>query len=235
MPLLVPIFRPALILVDVQEDFCPPNGSLAVPGGRDIVPVLNDLLKLPFVLKIATKDHHPPDHVSFASNHPGATAFASTTTIVNPANPAETYETQLWPAHCVVGTPGNELLPELDHARVDAVVLKGTDPRVEMYSAFRSPLRDPPLAGAVSDLEERLRAAQVSDVFVVGLAGDFCVVNSALDAAQLGFSTYVVEEGTRCVGGAEAWAKTRSLLEEKGVKVIHADGPEIEAVKALRL
>ncbi|KAI0720347.1 isochorismatase family hydrolase [Cerioporus squamosus] len=235
MPLLIPTFRPALILVDVQEDFCPPNGSLAVPEGRDIVPVLNDLLKLPFILKIATKDHHPPDHVSFAANHPGAAPFVSTTTIVNPANPAETYETQLWPVHCVIGTPGNELLPELDHARIDAVVLKGTDPRVEMYSAFRSPLRDPPLASAVSDLEARLRAADVTDVFVVGLAGDFCVVNTALDAAELGFATFVVEEGTRCVGGAEAWAKTRSLLEEKGVKVIYAASPEIEAVKALRL
>ncbi|RPD66937.1 isochorismatase family hydrolase [Lentinus tigrinus ALCF2SS1-7] len=235
MPLVAPIFRPALILVDVQEDFCPPNGSLAVHEGRDIVPVLNDLLKLPFVLKIATKDHHPPDHVSFASNHPGATPFVSTTTIANPANPAETYETQLWPVHCVVGTPGNELLPELDHARIDAVIHKGTDPRIEMYSAFRSPLRDPPLASAVTDLEERLRAADVTDVFVVGLAGDFCVVSSALDAAQLGFATYVVEEGQRCVGGVEGWAKTRAQLEEKGVRVVHADGPEIEAVKALRL
>lgn len=206
------------------------NGSLAVPEGRDIVPVINDLLKLPFMLKIATKDHHPPDHVSFASNHPGATPFVSTTTIVNPANPAETYETQLWPVHCVVGTPGNELVAELDHARINAVVLKGTDPRVEMYSAFRSPLRDPPLASAVSDLEERLSNMEITDVFVVGLAGDYCVVNTALDAART-FRTYVVEEGTRCVGGAEAWAKTRALLEEKGVKVVHADGPEIAAVK----
>ena len=211
------------------------NGSLAVPEGRDIVPVLNDLLKLPFILKIATKDHHPADHVSFAANHPGATPFVSTTTITNPTNPQETYETQLWPMHCVVGTPGNALLPELDHARIDAVVLKGTDPRVEMYSAFRSPLRAPPLASAVSDLEARLRAAEVSDVFVGGLAGDFCVLNTALDAAELGFATYVVEEGQRCVGGPEGWAKTRALLEEKGVRVIHKDSPEIEAVKALGL
>ena len=138
------------------------NGSLAVPEGRDIVPVLNDLLRLPFVLKIATKDHHPADHVSFAANHPGAPPFVSTTTIPNPANPQETYATQLWPVHCVVGTPGNALLPELDHARIDAVVLKGTDPRVEMYSAFRAPLRGPPLPEAVSELGRLLAEAGVS-------------------------------------------------------------------------
>ena len=135
--------------------------------------------------------------------------------------------------HCVVGTPGNALLPELDHARIDAVVLKGMDPRVEMYSAFRSPLRAPPLASAVSDLEARLREARVTDVFVVGLAGDYCVLSTARDAAELGWATYVVEEGTRCVGGAEGWKETVQALQAKGVKVVHADGPEVGLVKAL--
>ncbi|CDO73774.1 hypothetical protein BN946_scf185015.g102 [Trametes cinnabarina] len=110
-------FRPALLVVDMQEDFCPPDGSLAVPGGRDIISLINELLRLPFVLKVATKDHHPPEHVSFASNHPGAAPFLSTCIITNPLNPSETYETQLWPDHCVVGTPGNALVPELDAAR----------------------------------------------------------------------------------------------------------------------
>ncbi|EJF62375.1 isochorismatase family hydrolase [Dichomitus squalens LYAD-421 SS1] len=226
-------FRPALLVVDIQEDFCPPEGALAVEGGRDIVPLINDLLQLPFVLKVATKDHHPPDHVSFASNHPGAQPFVSTTTIVNPANPRETYETRLWPAHCVVGTPGNALVPELDAARVGHVVLKGREPRVEMYSAFRSPLRDPPLASAVSDLAEQLAAARATDVFVVGLAGDYCVKNTALDSARLGWRTYVVEEGTRCVGGDRAWAETVAEMRAEGVEVVHADGPEVESVKAL--
>ncbi|KAI1796162.1 isochorismatase family hydrolase [Ganoderma leucocontextum] len=226
-------FRPALLVVDMQEDFCPPNGSLAVEGARDIVPLLNDLLKLPFVLKIATKDHHPRDHVSFASNHPGATPFEATTTIVNPANDRETYETRLWPDHCVAGTPGNELVPELELALIDHVVLKGREPRVEMYSAFRSPLREPPVAGAVSDLAEKLVAAAVTDVFVVGLAGDYCVKNTALDSANLGWRTYVIEEGTRSVGGDAGWAETVSELQAKGVRVIHADGPEVESVRAL--
>ncbi|KAI0722774.1 Isochorismatase hydrolase [Earliella scabrosa] len=226
-------FRPALIVVDMQEDFCPPNGALAVPGGRDILPTINNLLALPFVLKIATKDHHPASHVSFAANHPGAAPYTSTTTIANPANPSETYSTRLWPVHCVAGTPGNALVPELDAARLDAVVLKGTDPRVEMYSAFRSPLRAPPLASAVSDLEARLREARVTDVFVVGLAGDYCVLSTARDAVELGWATYVVEEGTRCVGGAEGWKDTVETLQAKGVKVVHADGPEVGLVKAL--
>ncbi|KAI0650513.1 Isochorismatase hydrolase [Trametes meyenii] len=226
-------FRPALLVVDVQEDFCPPNGSLAVPGGRDVIPIINELLRFPFVLKIATKDHHPPSHVSFASNHPGATPFVSTTTIVNPANLAETYETLLWPDHTVVGTPGNALVPELDVSRIDAVVLKGTDPRVEMYSAFRSPLRDPPLASAVSDLEGRLREAAVTDVFVVGLAGDYCVKSSAKDSADLGWRTYVVEEGTRSVGGAEGWAQTVAELKGVGVEIVKFDGQEVGWVKEL--
>ncbi|KAI0375885.1 Isochorismatase hydrolase [Pilatotrama ljubarskyi] len=227
-------FKPALLVVDVQEDFCPPNGSLAVPGGREILPVINELLQLPFALKIATKDHHPRDHVSFASNHPGAAPFVSSCTIVNPANPAETYETRLWPEHCVVGTPGNELVPELDAARIDAVVHKGTDPRVEMYSAFRSPLHDPPLATAVSDLEVRLRAAGITDVFIVGLAGDYCVKNSALDSADLGWRTYIVEEAVRSVGVAEAWAQTVAELEPFGVRIVKAGGEEVGWVRELK-
>ncbi|KAI0331241.1 Isochorismatase hydrolase [Cubamyces sp. BRFM 1775] len=225
-------FRPALLVVDMQEDFCPPDGSLAVPGGRDIIPVINELLQLPFVLKIATKDHHPQDHVSFASNHPGATPFVSSCTITNPANPAETYETRLWPDHCVVGTPGNALVPELDACAVDAVVLKGTDPRVEMYSAFRSPLRSPPLASAVSELEGRLRAAEVTDVFVVGLAGDYCVKCTALDAAELGYRTYVVEDAVRSVGGDAAWAETVAEVKKAGVQAVRATGQEVKRVKA---
>ncbi|KAI0638407.1 Isochorismatase hydrolase [Trametes polyzona] len=227
-------FRPALLVVDVQEDFCPPNGSLAVPGAREILPIINELLELPFLLKIATKDHHPPDHVSFASNHPGAAPFTSTCTITNPANPAEAYETRLWPVHCVAGTPGNALAPELAAARLDAVVEKGTDPRVEMYSAFAAPLRDPPLASAVSDLADRLRAADVTDVFVVGLAGDYCVRSTAADSAALGWRTYIVEEAVRSVGGAPAWAETVAEMERLGVKIVHGDGEELGWVRASR-
>merc|ERR1712093_485302 len=92
-----PTFKPALIIVDLQEDFCPPNGTLAVDTGRAIIPTVNHLLGLPFALKIATKDWHPADHISFASSHPDKKPFVNTVTIVNPYNASETYETRLWP------------------------------------------------------------------------------------------------------------------------------------------
>ncbi|KAI0940113.1 hypothetical protein AcV5_001307 [Taiwanofungus camphoratus] len=226
-------FRPALLIVDVQEDFCPPHGALAVPDGRAVVPVINTLLQLPFALTAATRDHHPPGHTSFAASHAGAQPYASFATVANPANPAETYATRLWPVHCVAGTPGGELARGLDAARVARVVLKGTDPRVEMYSAFRAPLRDPPLASAVSELGALLSARGVTDVYVAGLAGDYCVLWSAVDSAEGGWRTYVVEEAVRSVGGREGWESAVGEMEAKGVRIVHADGEEVGWVRNL--
>ncbi|GJE84235.1 isochorismatase hydrolase [Phanerochaete sordida] len=214
--------KTALIVVDMQEDFCPParDGALAVPDGRAVLPALHALLAQPFTLKIATKDWHPADHVSFAANHAGAAPFASTTVIANPLNAAETYATRLWPVHCVQGSRGAALVRELAAARWDAVVEKGTDARVEMYSAFRSPLRAPPLPSAVSGLERVLRDAEIAAVVVGGLAGDYCVLSTALDARELAWETFVVEEATRCVGGDAGWADAKKQLEDAGVKVV---------------
>lgn len=153
--------------------------------------------------------------------------------MTNPANAQEQYKTRLWPDHCIAGTPGNALARELAVDRLDRVVLKGMDPRVEMYSAFRSPLRNPPLASAVSELADLLREHEITDVFVVGLAGDYCVLHSALDCAEEGWRTYVVEEGQRCVGGKEGWEKAAALLREKGVAVVSVDGEEIRRVRGL--
>ncbi|RDW73227.1 hypothetical protein BP6252_07134 [Coleophoma cylindrospora] len=188
---------PALIIVDVQEDFCPPNGSLAVPDGRSIVPAINTLLSLPFALKIATQDWHPADHVSFAANHPGASPYTSTTTITNPSNPAESYTTQLWPVHCIQDTPGAALIPELAHSQLDRVIQKGTHQAVEMYSAFYDPLTAPRCVD--SGLSAILKERGVTHVYVVGLAADYCVRATAIDAVREGFVTYVVREGTRAV------------------------------------
>ncbi|KAL2756681.1 hypothetical protein ACRALDRAFT_1075550 [Sodiomyces alcalophilus JCM 7366] len=225
-------FKPALLVVDFQEDFCPPNGSLAVAGGRAIGPVVNALLKLPFATKIATRDWHPADHVSFAANHPGAEPFLSTTTVANPHNPAETVESRLWPVHCVQDTPGAALVPELDADLLDSVLDKGTRPDIEMYSAFYGPFEDP---GRIADsgLAERLRAAGITDVFVVGLAGDYCVKYSALHAASEGFRAVVVEEGTRCVDPG-TWDQVKAELAAGGVKVVSFEGPEVERVRARR-
>ncbi|GBE79895.1 Isochorismatase-like protein [Sparassis latifolia] len=228
-------FRPALLVVDVQEDFCPPDGALAVPDGRAIIPVINDLLTLPFALKVATKDHHPPNHISFARTHGGPPAFAPFTSfaaITNPANADEAYASRLWPVHCVAGTPGNAFAAGLAAGALERVVLKGTDPRVEMYSAFRAPLRDPPLASAVSGLAALLRAAGVTDVFVVGLAGEYCVRASALDCVEEGWRTWVVEEGVRSVGGERAWRVAAEELRAKGVGIVGVDGEEVGWVKA---
>ncbi|KAB5549615.1 isochorismatase [Coniochaeta sp. 2T2.1] len=218
-------FRPALIVVDLQEDFCPPNGALAVPSGRDIIPVVNALLRLPaFVTRIATKDWHPADHISFASNHADKQPFVDFCTVVNPYNPQETYDIRLWPVHCVQQTAGAELVPELEAGLVDRVIEKGTDARVEMYSAFYDPFTKPGVSD--SGLGDVLRREGVTDVYVVGLAGDYCVKNTALDAVAEGFRTVVVEEGIRCVDAA-GWDECRREMEEKAVKVVSVRGPEV--------
>ncbi|KAK2027605.1 isochorismatase [Colletotrichum zoysiae] len=221
-------FRPALIVVDFQEDFCPPHGSLAVANGRDIHPVVNSLLRLPFATKIATKDWHPSDHVSFAPNHEGKEPFVDSIDIVNPRNSAETFRTRLWPVHCVQGTPGAALVPELDVSALDAVVEKGQDRDVEMYSAFYDPFRSPRVAD--SGLASMLRAKGITDVYVVGLAGDYCVNCTAVDANKEGFRTFVVEEGTRPVD-AEEWIRCKGALEASGVKIVSVEGPDVRRVE----
>ncbi|KAI0383659.1 pyrazinamidase/nicotinamidase [Hypomontagnella monticulosa] len=217
-------FRPALIVVDLQEDFCPPNGSLAVANGRDIAPLVNKLLALPFVVRIATKDWHPRDHISFAINHEGKAPFEDMITIVNPHNPSETYESRLWPVHCVQGTPGAELIPELHVSQLDVVLEKGTDPRVEMYSPFYDPFTSPRVYD--SGLAQALRGKEVTDVYVVGLAADYCVKNAAIDAAKEGFKTYLIEECTRAVD-APAWPECKKDIEASGAQIVGMDGPEV--------
>ncbi|KAK7738300.1 NAD(+) salvage pathway protein [Diaporthe eres] len=222
---------PALIVVDFQEDFCPPSGSLAIPQGRDIAPTVNELLSLPsFAVRIATQDWHPADHISFAANHPSPPKqpFVDSVTVVNPHNASESYETRLWPVHCVQGTKGAELVPELAAGRVDVVVKKGTDARVEMYSAFYDPFESPRVSD--SGLARALRDRGVTHVYVVGLAFDYCVSATAADAAKEGFVTYVVEEGTRAVD-ASAWDKCKEGLASKSVKVVSLKGEEVQRLK----
>ncbi|KAH9894556.1 isochorismatase [Xylariomycetidae sp. FL2044] len=222
---MVGILRPALIVVDLQEDFCPPHGSLAVPEGRDVTPLINKLLEASFVVKIATKDWHPRDHISFADNHPGKQAYTDFARVVNPSNPSESYESRLWPVHCVQDTRGAELVPELEVAKIDKVIHKGTDSRVEMYSPFYAPFKLPRVCD--SGLVGVLREHQVSDVYVVGLAADYCVKSAAVDAAAEGFQTYLVEDCTRAVNVAE-WAGCKKEIEKSGVKVVSMDSPEVQ-------
>lgn len=223
-------FKPALVIVDVQEDFCPPNGALAVEGGRDIIPIINEILAYPFALKVATKDFHPQDHISFASNHaaPNNQPFESTFTIKNPHNPEETQETRLWPDHCVQGTKGAELVPDLDTSKLDEIVEKGQDKRVEMYSAFADPFKNPCVAK--SGLADMLRKLDITDVYVVGLAADYCVKHTAIDAQREGFQTWVIGDATRAV---DPTCMEHVLKEYKqiGVTVVCKDDAQVQKVK----
>ena len=206
------------------------NGALAVEGGRDIVPLINSLLARSFALKIATKDFHPQDHISFASNHeaPDNRPFDSVVTIHNPLNPSEMQEIRLWPDHCVQGTKGAELLPELDVQQVHKIVEKGQDKRVEMYSAFADPFKDPCVAS--SGLAKLMHEAGITDVFVVGLAADYCVRYTALDAAKEGFKTRVIGDATRAVDPSSMDAVLREYS-EAGVTVIATDDESLKLVK----
>lgn len=203
--------------------------------GRSIAPVINDLLKLPWTLRVATKDMHPKDHISFASQHPPPNnkPFESSITIANPHNPEETQTTNLWPDHCVAGSPGSELIPELDVGRLDEVVEKGQDKRVEMYSAFCTPFLNPKIVE--TGLAKTLKEKGVTHVFCVGLAADFCVKATAIDAAKEGFETVVIREGTEGVEqGDEADKKLAQELEENNVKMVSVDGPEVAKVRDLQ-
>ncbi|KAK5269118.1 NAD(+) salvage pathway protein [Exophiala xenobiotica] len=229
-------FRPTLVVVDLQNDFCPPDGSLAVTGGRDIVPLVNRLLaSSKFVLKIATQDWHPKDHVSFASNHaaPNNKPFTSFIDMKNlVANkPEQTMKQRLWPIHCVQQTNGAEIIDEIDLSQIDTTVKKGMDSRVEMYSAFSDSFGNMTAgAGGVNlDLANLLKAKAITHVYVVGLAGDYCVKDTALGSAKAGFATYVIEEAKRCVDPT-AWPDVKAELSQGSVSLVSVESDEVKRV-----
>lgn len=213
-----------------------------MPDGRDIIPVVNELLLLPFARKIATKDWHPQNHVSFAANHhpPNNIAFESTTTIVHPSDPSHTYETRLWPVHCVQNTPGAELVTGMLNDRFDVIIEKGIDRRVEMYSAFTDPFHKPPFTPestsiSTSKLPKFLSDEGISHVYVVGLAQDYCVKATAIDSVRFGYETFVVVEGTRAVAPGEGWAAAEKHMVAAGVRITAMDGEEVGWVRKLHV
>jgi nicotinamidase/pyrazinamidase len=174
----------ALLLVDLQNDFLP-AGALAVPRGDEVIPVANRVQPA-FELVVATQDWHPAGHGSFASTRPGK-------------RPGELAELAglpqvLWPDHCVQGTRGAEFAPGLQLNRVEAIFRKGTDPAIDSYSGFFDNGHR-----KSTGLGDYLKGRGVSDVYVLGLATDYCVKFTALDAKKLGFRTFVVEDGSRGV------------------------------------
>jgi len=174
----------ALIIVDVQYDFIP-GGALPTIRGDEVVPVMNRL-QPHFDFVVATQDWHPRNHGSFASNHPGK----------KPGDVVDLYglEQILWPDHCVQGTRGAELHRDLDRTRIDEIVRKGTDPAIDSYSTFFDNGRR-----KSTGLENHLREREITEVYIGGLATDYCVLWSARDAVALGFRTYVVSDACRGV------------------------------------
>jgi nicotinamidase/pyrazinamidase len=174
----------ALILVDIQNDFLP-GGALPVPDGDLVIPILNQLQAV-FPLVVATQDWHPANHGSFAASHPGKKPFEQIDLNGLPQT--------LWPVHCVHGTPGAELASGLQRERIAKVFPKGTDAGIDSYSGlFDNGHRKS------TGLGEWLKAKDVTDVFVGGLATDYCVKFTALDAQQLGFKTYFIADASRGV------------------------------------
>ena len=189
----------ALIVIDVQKDFCP-GGALAVSGGDEIIGRINGLMD-EFATVVLTQDWHPADHASFAANHPGAAPFSLTTMAYGPQ--------VLWPTHCVQGTPGAEFHPALRTDPAQLVIRKGFRPGIDSYSAFFENDQTTP-----TGLEGYLRNRGVTAVTLVGLATDYCVAYSALDAARLGFTATVLQGAARAIdlngSLAEAQAKMRA-------------------------
>jgi nicotinamidase/pyrazinamidase len=176
----------ALLLVDLQNDFMP-QGALAVAGGDQVVPIANRMADSKrFDLVLATQDWHPPNHGSFAANHPGRKPGD----IIDLDGIAQI----LWPVHCVQGTRGAEFAPGFRTDRVERVFQKGTDPRIDSYSAFFDNAHR-----KSTGLGEFLRERGVVDVFILGLATDYCVRYSVLDARHLGFSVIVLTDACRAV------------------------------------
>ena len=174
----------ALILVDIQNDFLP-DGALAVRHGDEIIPIVNKL-QPKFELVVMTQDYHPANHGSFAENHPGLRPYD----VVN----LNGLQQVLWPAHCVQGSPGAEFSRALDIRNVDRIFQKGTDPGVDSYSGFFDNGRK-----KATGLGDYLSEKGVTEVYVCGLATDFCVKYTALDALSLGFKTFLIEDASRGV------------------------------------
>ncbi|SDE34631.1 bifunctional nicotinamidase/pyrazinamidase [Belnapia rosea] len=195
-------------LVDVQPTFMP-GGALAVAGGDAVVPVINRLLAGPFAHAFATQDWHPPGHSSFASSHPGRAAFDS----VEMPYGMQT----LWPDHAVQGSAEAALHPALDQRRIELVVRKGFRPAIDSYSAFFENDRT-----TTTGLDGWLRARGVSQLFLAGLATDYCVAFSAEDAARLGYRVFVIEDACRGIGlplpeGGDTVTAARARLAALGV------------------
>ncbi|HWZ66485.1 MAG TPA: bifunctional nicotinamidase/pyrazinamidase [Stellaceae bacterium] len=201
---MTPVDRDVLLIVDVQNDFCP-GGALAVPDGDAIIPAVNRLARS-FAHVILTQDWHTPGHASFASSHPGKRPFDTIEV---------SYGTQiLWPDHCVQGTRGARFHPELNVPHAELVVRKGFRSAIDSYSAFRENDRLTP-----TGLAGYLRERGLERITMCGLATDFCVVFSAIDGREAGFEVTVVTGACRGIDVDGSVARAMRSMSEAGVSV----------------
>ena len=193
-----------LLIIDVQNDFMP-IGSLPVPNGDKIVSIINEI-QPKFDLVIATQDWHPEDHISFASNHNGASPFNEIKIKGQPQI--------LWPNHCVQGSKGAELHPKLNTLKCETIFRKGTDKEIDSYSAFydNGHLKSTGLAGY-------LKEKGTTQLFICGLAADICVYYSIRDAVKEGFDCFFIEDASEALDN-EDFKKIKEDMIDMGVKII---------------
>ncbi|GGA47023.1 bifunctional nicotinamidase/pyrazinamidase [Pelagibacterium lentulum] len=193
-----------LIVIDVQNDFCP-GGALAVDDGDAVVPVINALMgEFPHV--VLTQDWHPAGHSSFASSHPGKAPFDDTDMPYGPQ--------RLWPDHCVIGSDGAAFHPDLETSRAELIIRKGFRPGIDSYSAFFENDHQTP-----TGLTGYLRERGLTDLTLVGLATDFCVAYSALDAVKQGFSASVLLKACRGIDLAGSMETMMGKMRDAGVEI----------------
>jgi nicotinamidase/pyrazinamidase len=201
--------RSALLVIDIQNDFCP-GGRLEVKDGDKIIPVINKFSML-FPLVVATQDWHPEDHVSFAKNHTEKNYF-DTIRLGN-------IDQVLWPEHCVQGSKGANFHPLIDDSHFNVILRKGTKTELDSYSAFFENDRK-----TSTGLEYYLRGLGVIDVYVSGLASDVCVFYTAMDAIELKYRTFLIEDAVKGVdfpaGNVE---KTKQTMRSAGINFVQSD------------
>lgn len=191
----------ALIIVDVQYDFLP-GGSLEVAKGDEILPIINSIQK-DYDLVVATQDWHPQDHLSFASKHEGKLPFE----VID----LDGLEQVLWPDHCVQESYGSQISEDLDSSRIEAIFRKGMDRRIDSYSGFydNGKRKDTGLAGY-------LKARKIDEVHVCGLAADFCVFFTAMDAISEGFKTSIISKATKAIDKGAFMEKKNTFIQAGG-------------------
>ena len=197
----------ALIIVDVQNDFLP-GGALEVKNGDRVIPIINGVQEK-FDLVVATQDWHPADHKSFASSHPGKKVFDEI--LLNSLSQV------LWPDHCVQQTAGADFSNLLDTKKVEAIFRKGMDKNIDSYSGFFDNGKK-----KTTGMGDYLKGRGITEVYVSGLAGDFCVNFTALDALALGFATTIISNATMPIN-AENFKKIKQTFQMAGGKIINMD------------